>query len=114
MDADAALHHLFQRKMKALDGDNPSTLEDLKDFYTRNELKLIELCKKHRKDKAFQSLRDFVAFEFNVRRPGPTPPKMTMVSAGESVETHGNPDGIIHRVESSEETAEVLAEAHHL
>jgi hypothetical protein len=99
MDADEALHALFLRKMNAISGDDEDSVKDLNDFYTRNERKLIGLCKRHIDDPAYKRLRNFVTFEFNLRREPieepPKPAKMTMVHAGEDVETKGNPDGIL-------------------
>lgn len=99
MDADQALLTLFHRKMDAVSGDDEESVKDLNDFYTRNEKKLIGVCKRHLNDAAFKRLRDFVTFEFNLRRTPSeepaAPAKMTMVHAGEDVETKGNPDGIL-------------------
>ena len=122
MDADHALNNLFIRKMDALiysalgnadfnpsspSPENAQLKKDLADFYERNEEKLIALIRRHWGDKQFERLATFIKFEWNLRhnpdffesKPKETEEKkqsrMTCVSEGESVETKGNPDGII-------------------
>jgi len=108
MDADNLLNELFLRKMSALSAENMESIDELREFYEKNEQKLIALCARHQKDKEFQSLRLFVSFEFREHHPEMFPPRpeietptesgagrMIQFHAGENVETKGNPDGVI-------------------
>ena len=119
MDADHALNDLFLRKMNCLSAENTQTIDDLREFYERNEAKLIGICARHKDDKKFHSLRLFVSFEFKEHHPEHFPPplpreeaapqtaphapragSMTLVAEGEEVETRGNPDGVIEKVKN--------------
>lgn len=108
--ADEALLALFHRKMNRCSADNPDSVKEMTDFYTLNERKLISICKRHMDDKHYKRLKDFVTFEYSLRYNPPTddetkpePPKMALVAEGTNPETHGNPDGVLTRVDATEE-----------
>ena len=99
--ADDALHTLFHRKMRIVCAENPGSIQMMSDFYTQNEAKLIRLCRKHKDDKQYKRLKQFVEFEYSLRHNPPkpdeeeTPPKMGLVAEATEppTETRGNPDG---------------------
>jgi hypothetical protein len=72
MSSDEALHTLFQRKMDNVSSDDPASVQMMSDFYLHNEMKLINLCRKHKEDKKYKRLRDFVTFEYNMLHNPPT------------------------------------------